>query len=350
MLAGLGWQWMTARSANVLGRLPPSLLVLSVLGISTAVAAQEATNRDQSGYTRLEPNGFPIRAEVKAVSAAHASLRDDDMVIGVVVGGEARAYPVNLMWEPVNEVLNDTLGGQPIAATWCPVAHSAAVYERSLDGKSLELGAVGLRNGVFILYDRASRSWWSQVVGRAVEGPLAGKTLSKHASTVTTWAAWRRAHPYTTVFWDPSLPGRRRFTEESLSRITLAGEGPIVNADLVVGLEGAKGGARAYLVRALAAAGGLANDSLDGEPVLVALAEDLVTVRVSRRLVDGRVLTFEGRSPLPKDKETGSVWDVTTGRAVSGPLAGRSLEELVHTPALWYAWKSQRPDTTLWQP
>ena len=170
----------------------------------------------------------------------------------------------------------------------------------------------------------------------------------RSGKTVTTWAAWRRSHPYTTVFWDPSLPGRRRFTEESLSRITLAGEGPIVNADLVVGIEGAKGGARAYLVRALAAAGGLANDSLDGEPLLVTLAEDLVTVRVSRRSVEGRVLTFEGRSPQPRDRETGSVWDVTTGRALSGPLAGHVLEERVHTPALWYAWKSQRPDTTLW--
>ena len=65
-------------------------------------------NRDQSGYTKLEPGGFPIRGQVKAVSAAQASLRDDEMVIGVVVGGEARAYPLNLMWEPVNEVLNDT--------------------------------------------------------------------------------------------------------------------------------------------------------------------------------------------------------------------------------------------------
>ena len=315
-----------------------------------AAAAQEATNRDQSDYTLLKPEGFPIRAAVKAVPASEAALRDDDVVIGVVIGGEARAYPVNLMWEPVNEVLNDTLGGTPITATWCPVAHSAAVYDRSLDGQSLELGAVGLRQGVFILYDRSTRSWWSQVVGRAVEGPREGRTLTKRASTVTTWAAWRRAAPQTTVFWDPQLPGRRRFTEESLSRITLAGKGPIVNADLVVGLEGAKGGARAYLVRALAAAGGVANDTLDGEPIVVVLAPDAVTVSAWLRRVDGRVLTFERPGPQWRDRETGSAWDMQAGRAVSGALAGRSLEERVHTPALWYAWRSQRPDTSLWEP
>jgi hypothetical protein len=315
---------------------------------AAGAVAQEATNRDQSGYTLLKPEGFPIRSQVRAVAAAEASLKDGDLVIGVIAGGEARAYPVNLMWEPENEVLNDTLGGLPIAATWCPVAHSAAVYDRSLDGKSLELGAVGLREGVFILYDRASRSWWSQVVGRAVEGPLAGKTLPKFASTMTTWDAWRRQHPQTTVFWDPALPGRRRFTDESMSRITLAGEGPVVNADLVVGLEGRAGGARAYLLRALAASGGIANDSLDGEPIVVRLAPDAVTVDVWLRRVDERVLTFEAGAPLPRDRETGSAWDLGAGRAVSGAFAGRTLARRVHTPALWYAWKSQKPGTTLW--
>jgi Protein of unknown function (DUF3179) len=327
--------------------LAPALAAGGLVGTGVA---QEATNRDQSEYTLLKPEGFPIRAQVKAVPASEAGLRDDDVVIGVVIGGEARAYPVNLMWEPVNEVLNDTLGGAPITATWCPVAHSAAIYDRSLDGQSLELGAVGLRQGVFILYDRATRSWWSQVVGRAVEGPHAGRTLAKRASTVTTWAAWRRAEPQTTVFWDPQLPGRRRFTEESLSRITLAGKGPIVNADLVVGLEGAKGGARAYLVRALAAAGGVANDTLDGEPLVVVLARDAVTVNAWLRRVDGRSLTFEGPGSQVRDRETGSAWDMQAGRAVSGALAGRALEERVLTPALWYAWRSQRPDTSLWEP
>jgi hypothetical protein len=63
----------------------------------------------------------------------------------------------------------------------------------------VELGAVGLRDGVFILYDKKTRSWWSQVAGTAVQGPLAGERLVKLASAVTTWAAWRRDHPETSV-------------------------------------------------------------------------------------------------------------------------------------------------------
>jgi hypothetical protein len=328
--------------------LPRAALVALASLPGTVAAAQQPTNRDQSHYTELLRGGFPIRAEVVAVEAREAKLKDDDLVIGVVAGGEARAYPVNLMWEPENEVLNDTLGGQQITATWCPIAHTAAVFDRTVEGSRLELGAVGLRDGVSILYDRGTGSWWSQVSGRAVEGPLAGRTLGKRAASVTTWAAWRRLHPETTVWWDSALPGRRRFTEESMSRIALGGGGAVSAADLVIGVEGARGGARAYLVRGLAAAGGVVNDSLDGEPLLVHLAEDLVSVSVRSRRLGERVLTFEAGGSLVRDRETGSAWDPRSGLAQDGRLAGRALGELVHTPALWYAWRSQRPDTTLW--
>ena len=324
-----------------------TVAVVALLAVSAA--AQEATNRDQSHYTQLNPEGYPIRSDVSVVPARQASLKDDDMVIGVVVGAAARAYPINLMWEPVNEVLNDTLGGEPITATWCPIAHSAVVYDASDPGGRLELGAVGLREGVFILYDRATRSWWSQVAGTAVEGPLSGKRLAKHASTVTTWSAWRRQHPDTSVYVDPRLPGRRRFTEESMSRMTLAGEGPIVNQDLVVGIE-APGAARAYLVRRLAAAGRVANDTVGDVPVLVVLGPDAVSVQAWRRSANGRVLCFERTTDGLRDRETASSWDAVSGRAVSGPLAGMSLDAVVYTSALWYAWRSQRPDTTLWSP
>ena len=107
-----------------------------------------------------------------------------------------------------------------------------------IDGTALELGAVGLDQGVFVLYDRQTRSRWNQILGRAVAGPLEGQRLRKHPSTLTTWGQWRRLHPGTTVFADPQLTRRRRFTEESVSRVTLSGGGAIAGEDLVVGVEG----------------------------------------------------------------------------------------------------------------
>jgi hypothetical protein len=95
-----------------------TVVALAMLLPTPAAEAQQPTNKDQSGHTELREEGFPIRAEVDVADADGAGLRDDDLVLGIVIGGEARAYPVNLMWKPENEVLNDRLGGAAITATW----------------------------------------------------------------------------------------------------------------------------------------------------------------------------------------------------------------------------------------
>ena len=323
------------------------LALAGVCLLAAALAsAQQRTNRDQSGYTELHEEGFPIKSGLRIVAPGQAKLADADLVIGIVIGTQARAYPVNLMWEPQNEALNDRLAGVDIVATWCPIAHSAVVFERRLGGRTLELGALGLEEGVFKLYDRQTRSSWSQISGSASRGPLRGRELRKRESLLTSWGKWRQMHPETTVYFDPALPDRHPFNEDTIARITLAGDGPLRNEDLVAGVEG-KGGSRAWLLRRLAAARVL-NDATHGNPVVVFLAEDAVTVRVMGRSVGGRVLTFAVQRDRLHDAETGSEWDALTGRAMSGPLAGRRLASLVVTTALWYAWRSQHPGTTLW--
>jgi hypothetical protein len=220
------------------------------------------------------------------------------------------------------------------------------VYDRTIDGRTIELGAVGLEQGVFLLYDQQTGSRWNQILGRASEGPLEGHRLRKHPSTLTTWRRWRSLHPETTVFSDPRLTLRRRFTEESVSRVTLSGEGALVGEDLVVGVEGPSS-ARAFLLRRLAS-DRVVNDEIDGQPIVVSLAEDAVTTRVYRRSVGDRALTFQAANDRLRDEETGTLWDAMTGRALTGPLEGERLEPVVFTQALWYAWRSVRPDTTVW--
>ena len=74
--------------------------------------------RDRSDFTHIEEGGFPLNLDPEIVPAGEAGLDDDDIVMGVVIGDEARAYPVNYMNGPYNEVVNDTLGGTPIAPSW----------------------------------------------------------------------------------------------------------------------------------------------------------------------------------------------------------------------------------------
>ena len=82
-------------------------------------------------------------------------------------------------------------------------------------------------------------------------------------------------------------------------------------------------------------------------PLVVFLANDRTTARVLKRVVEGRTLTFEAEDDRLRDRETGTLWDPLRGEAVSGALAGRRLDPVPFTAALWYAWSSQHPATQI---
>lgn len=131
-------------------------------------------------------------------------LVDSDRVIGVVVDGAARAYPLRMLnW---HEVVNDTLGGRPIVVTYNPLCDSVVVFDRRVAGETLEFGVSGLLyNSNLLLYDRRpdsrSESLWSQLQFRAVTGPAAaeGRKLDVVPAAVLRWADWWAAHPETTI-------------------------------------------------------------------------------------------------------------------------------------------------------
>ena len=91
-------------------------LAVILLIATTHLALAEP--RDVSEFTHLDENGFPLNVDPKIVSASEAGIGASDMVMGVVIGGEARAYPLNYMNGPFNEIVNDQLGGIPIAPSW----------------------------------------------------------------------------------------------------------------------------------------------------------------------------------------------------------------------------------------
>jgi hypothetical protein len=131
-------------------------------------------------------------------------LVDPDRVIGVVAGGEARAYPLKILnW---HEVVNDQLGGSPIAVTYSPLCDSAVVFDRRVGDGTLEFGVSGLLyNSNLLMYDRcpsvAAESLWSQLQFRAVAGPGAGRgqRLRIVPFVLVHWSDWRERHPDTTV-------------------------------------------------------------------------------------------------------------------------------------------------------
>lgn len=149
-------------------------------------------------------------------------LVSSDPVVCVEVGGEARCYPVRLLiW---HEVVNDTLGGVPIAVAYNALSGSAAAYDRRVGAETLELRISGLfYNSNPLLFDAREggrgESLWVQLTGQAVAGPAAarGESLRRIPVALTHWADWRAAHPRTTVL-KPQKERMRVYKSEPYSQ------------------------------------------------------------------------------------------------------------------------------------
>lgn len=128
-------------------------------------------------------------------------LRPDQRVVGVLINGEARAYGVNLL--TVHEIVNDVVGGVPLAVVYCPLCDSVVVFDRRVEGEILEFGVSGLLyNSNVLMYNRTDdeeESLWSQLQARAVTGPHAarGSSLQILPAQLLDWAGWLDRHPQT---------------------------------------------------------------------------------------------------------------------------------------------------------
>ena len=131
----------------------------------------------------------------KFVAAGDAGfLAGDDLILGVVIDGDARAYPAKILDH--HEIVNDTVGGMPIAITYCPLCGSGVAVSRVFGDITTEFGVSGiLYNSDLVLYDRASNTLWSQIEGVAVAGSQTGTKLKTLPVTMARWSRWHKKHP-----------------------------------------------------------------------------------------------------------------------------------------------------------
>jgi hypothetical protein len=122
------------------------------------------------------------------------NIADNEPVISLVTGGDARAYPVRLLiW---HEIVNDTVGGKPVVVTYCPLCNAGLVFERTLDDRVLDFGTTGkLRNSDLVMYDRQTQSWWQQFTGEAIVGALSGRSLRLLPSRMESFIRFRQRFP-----------------------------------------------------------------------------------------------------------------------------------------------------------
>jgi hypothetical protein len=360
-----------------------------VVAAAAAAAALAAALLASSGRSETEPEaaqtsflaGFDpglllrgaSRDQIPAIDAprfetpeqAAALLPPESLVVGLELNGDARAYPVSLL--SLHEVVNDVVGGEPVAITWCPLCQTALGFYRREGGRVLSFGVSGLLyHANLVLYDRQTNSLWSQLLGGAVLGRYKGTPLRPIPLVLTTWAEWLERYPDTHVlsigqdqyagrFLEPTLEAEGQYFD--FSNAPYAGYTQKVSAWFRQRHRGVQDGARvltialdgqakAYTMPALRKSPAL-QDRVAGRPVLVTFDRNSLAASVFSRQVDGRVLDFRYEARPVVDLQTGTRWDPLTGIALAGPLRGERLAQLPSTWSYWFAWRRFHPQTAI---
>lgn len=305
------------------------------------------------------------------VDEANSWLKPVEPVILVEVGDEARAYPLQiLIW---HEIVNDTVGGLPLAVTFCPLCNTAIAFERTFEGQVLDFGTTGrLRYSNLIMYDRQTETWWQQANGEAIAGQYAGSQLEFYTAVIISWKEFMAAHP------DGSVLSRETGFSRSYGLNPYTGYDDVNNPPflydgpqtpgvlppvarvLTVDLDG---DAVAYPYETLEDVQ-IVNDVVGGQPIAVFWAEGTASALDTGSIAGGRDvgsaaaysrvlgeldLTFEVVNEQILDRETGSKWNVL-GQAVAGELMGKRLEPVVAINHFWFSWAAFKPDTRIFLP
>ncbi len=319
-------------------------------------------------------DGIPAIREPRFISIAEADdlYVDGSPVLQFTLNGDARAYPLDiLIW---HEIVEDVVGGVPVAVTYCPLCNTAITFDRRIDGTVYDFGVSGLlRNSDLIMFDRQTESLWQQIGGVAIVGDMVGARLTVLPSTIVAWGDFKAQYPEGIVL------SRETGYARSYGRNPYVGYDDPDNVPFLFrGEIDARLGAMervvtldlpddavAYPFGLLAERGAVA-DVRGGRPIVVfwtpgarsaldragiAESREVGATGVFERTVDGRPLDFRPNPGDPAtflDEQTESVWNIF-GAALSGPLAGAQLTPVVHADHFWFAWAAFRPDTVVFE-
>jgi hypothetical protein len=232
------------------------------------------------------------------------------------------------------------------------------VWETTVNGRVLHFHLAGINNQNFIMRDEETGSWWQQVTGEAIFGPLRGQHLRSMMHDELTFGLWKQEKPNGRVLRpDEAIERTAKYApanwEERMVKVPVTTSATLDKAleprALVIGVT-VNNASRAYPFDALLKQSPII-DELGRVPIIVVLDDDRRSVRAFDRTVDERKLELFVKpnvSPLHLVDGTGSEWDFS-GKAVSGALAGKQLTKIPTLADYWFDWKSYNPNTTLYQ-
>lgn len=316
-------------------------------------------------------DGIPALDKPKFVSIEKAKLwlAEKEPVVSLVIDGEARAYPLQiLIW---HEIINHEFKGVPVSVTFCPLCYSAVAFDRRLDGKLYNFGVTGmLRHSDMVMFDRETESWWQQITGEAIVGDLTGKKLKQIPAQIVGFGKFAKSFPNGLVV------SRETGHEREYGRNPYVGydninqrpflfrgktDGRLKPMEKIVVVE-IKGKSKAYphtTTRKMR----VINDKIKSQNIVIFhkdgtnSALDASNIKDSKDIgatgvfipeVGGQKLNFSFTDGVFIDDKTNSKWNVF-GRAIDGKLKGKQLKQIQHGDYFAFAWLTFRPKTKIYK-
>ena len=222
----------------------------------------------------------------------------------------------------------------------------------------LHFRLAGINNQNFIMRDDETGTWWQQVSGKAIQGPLKGKQLKGVFHDEISFSIWKREQPQGRVLKpDERILASNQYAKSDWE--TRVGSMRVVDGTdidkrlaprtLVIGVS-VGGKSVAYPLETLQKQSPII-DMVGSVPIVIVLGDDKRSVRAFERTVDGRRLEFFQKTENNQfqliDAETGSTWNFE-GKAIAGPLSGRQLKKVFVLEDYWFDWRIYHPDTTIY--
>jgi hypothetical protein len=281
-------------------------------------------------------------------TAANDTTNKNKLVIGVVINGEAKAYPIQIIG--YHHQVMDTIGNTPVMVTYCTVCRTGRAFCPFVNGKMESFRLVGMDHFNAMFEDATTKSWWQQATGKAIAGPLKGTALKEIASKQLTLEAWLREHPNSTIMQPDTtfnkdykdLAGYDKGTLKS--GLEKRDSASWKKKSWVIGVK-YNNNSKAYDWNELVK-NQVINDSIEGLPVVLTLENDTASFHVYDRHVNGATLSFQkGNDNMFTDQNTNSTWNMD-GLCIDGTLKGERLNPVQSYQEFWHSWSTFHTNTT----
>lgn len=300
-------------------------------------------------YKFLAEKMFYIPEHKVLLDTLSNKVSTSHLIIGVEQNGEAKAYPIEIIG--YHHQVQDTIGGTPVLITYCTVCRTGRAFSPFVQNKFQNFRLVGMDHFNAMFEDETTKSWWRQVNGEAVAGPLKGNYLQEVFTQQMTLAGWISLHPNTLILQPDSwflkkYEGLEGFDEGSIdSDLERRDTGAWQKKSWVVGIS-INHSSRAYDWNDLLKRK-LVNDTIGSIPVVLALHNDNVSFSAWKRTVGDSVLVFTRNDSLKgmQDLQTISSWNYS-GICEDGFFKGNDLQPLQAYQEFWHSWMTFHPNTT----